>query len=245
VKNVNKKVETEKTDLIALAEKAFPNSFKCEPDAKEAIKHFQKTKKTALFKFSFDILAIEEEKKYRGPKPRNGRNPEFVTVYKVVIKELVPDNDRIEALKRKEESFVLITNVPTDELTDREVLRKYKNQGVVERSFSRLKRPMMVDTLFLKTPKRVEALMSIVYIALLFQSIMQAMARYRANKVKILPKIKYAKRELNNPTYELLVYLLQPFVVITNGHSIEKSCNVPELERHLDLILLLLDAEEC
>ena len=245
VKNVNKKVETEKTDLIALAEKAFPNNFKCEPDAKEAIKHFQKTKKTALFKFSFDILAIEEEKKYRGPKPRNGRNPEFVTVYKVVIKELVPDNDRIEALKRKEESFVLITNVPTDELTDREVLRKYKNQGVVERSFSRLKRPMMVDTLFLKTPKRVEALMSIVYIALLFQSIMQAMARYRANKVKILPKIKYAKRELNNPTYELLVYLLQPFVVITNGHSIERSCNVPELEQHFNLILLLLDAEEC
>jgi hypothetical protein len=76
-------------------------------------------------------------------------------------------------------------------------------------------------------------------------TIMQAMARYRANRVKNIPKIKYAKRELNNPMYELLVYLLQPFVVITNGHNIEKSCNVPELECHLDLILLLLDAEEC
>ena len=90
----------------------------------------------------------------------------MVTVYRVVIKELVPDNDKIEALKRKEESFVLITNVSADELTDREVLMKYKTRGVVERSFSRLKSPMMVDTVFLKTPKRVKALMAIVYIAL-------------------------------------------------------------------------------
>ena len=245
LKNVTKKVETEKADLIILAEKAFPKNFKCEPDAKEAIKHFQKSKKTALYKFIFDIIPIEEEKKFRGPKPREERDPEFVTVYKVVIKELVPDNDKIEALKRKEESFVLITNVSADELTDREVLMKYKTQGVVERSFSRLKSPMMVDTLFLKTPKRVEALMAIVYIALLFQSIMQATARYRANNLQNLPKIKYAKRDLINPTYEFLTYLLEPFVVITSGHNIERSCNVPELERHFDLILFLLDAEEC
>ena len=86
------------------------------------------------------------------------------------------------------QSFVLITNVPEEELNDGEVLRKYKSQGVVERSFSRLKRPMMVDTLFLKTSKRVEALMSLVYIALLFQSIIQAMARYRAKICQVSRK---------------------------------------------------------
>ena len=65
----------------------------------------------------------------------------------------------------------------------------------------------------MKTPKRVEALMAIVYIALLFQSIMQATARYRANNLQNLPKIKYAKRDLINPTYEFLTYLLEPFVL--------------------------------
>ena len=245
VRNVEQKVECEKADLINLVGKAFPKNFKCLPDAEVAIKHFQKTKKTALFKFTFDIVAIEEEKKFRGPKPKKSRNIEFVTVYKVVIKEIIPDVPRIEALKQKEESFVLITNVSDEELSNREVLIKYKSQGVVERSFSRLKRPMMVDTLFLKTPKRVGALMSLVYIALLFQSIMQAIARYRMKQLPILPKIKYAKRKLENPTYELLVYLLRPFVIISTDLSIIRSCNVLELEEFLDLFLYFIDAEEC
>ena len=135
--------------------------------------------------------------------------------------------------------------MPETELNDGEVLRKYKSQGVVERSFSRLKRPMMADTLFLKTPKRIEALMSLVYIALLFQSIIQAMARHRASKMSALPKIAYAKRKLENPTYDLMVHLFHPFEVITTGESREMGCLVPEMEEYLNLILHLVDAENC
>ena len=245
VKNVEHKVQTAKNDLLTLAEKAFPEHFKCLPDAEAAVKKFQKTKKTALFQILFEIVPIEEEKKFRGRKPKEVRQKEFVTIYKVIIKEVIPDEARIEALKQKEGSFVLITNVPEKELTNREVLLKYKQQGIVERSFSRLKRPMMADTLFLKTPKRIEALLAFVYIALLFQSIMQAMARYRSEKLSNLPKIKYAKRKLENPTYELLVYLLEPFVVISFEKSIKISCNVPEVEEYMDLFLFLIDAQNC
>lgn len=244
-KDIEQKLETEKNDLISLAEKAFPKNFKCLPDAEEAVRHFQKTKKTARFKLRFEIILIEEEKKYRGPKPKDGRDKEYITTYKVVTSEVLPDTPRIEALKRKEESFVLITNVSQDELSDHEVLIKYKSQGIVERSFSRLKRPMMVDTVFLKTPKKIAALMSLVYIALMFQSIMQAMGRYRASLKYNLPKIKYAKRKLKNPTYELICYLLEPFKVITRDYRLELSCNVPEMEEHLNLILHLINAEDC
>ena len=245
VKNVEYKVQTEKHDLIILAEKAFSEHFKCLPDAEAAVKKFQKTKRTALFQIAFEIVPIEKEKKFRGRKPKAGRAKEFIPEYEVVIKEVIPNNARIEALNQKEGSFVLITNVPEEELTDRDVLIKYKKQGVVERSFSRLKRPMMADTIFLKTPKRVEALLAFVYIALMFQSIMQAIARYRASKIPNLPKIKYAKRKLENPTYELLAYLLEPFVLISAEKSIEISCNVPEIEEYLDLFLYLIDAQDC
>jgi len=163
----------------------------------------------------------------------------------VVIKEVIPDKGRIEALKRKEGSFVLITNVPEEELTDRDVLITYKKQGIVERSFSRLKRPMMADTIFLKTPKRIEALLAFVYIALMFQSIMQAIARYRAMKIPNLPKITYAKRKLENPTYELIAYLLEPFVLISAEKPIEISCKVPEIEEYMELFLFLIDAQDC
>lgn len=245
VKNVERKVQTARDDLIALAEKAFSEQFKCLPDAEVAVRKFQRTKKTALFQIIFEIVPIEEEKKVRGRKPKEGRKKEFVTVYKVRIKDVIPDKARIEALKQKEESFVLITNVPEDELTDREVLLKYKKQGIVERSFSRLKRPMMADTLFLKTPKRIEALLAVVYIALMFQSIMQAIARYRTKSILDLPIIRYAKRRLENPTYELLAYLIQPFVLISADNSIKISCNVPEIEGYMDLFLFLIDAQNC
>jgi len=135
--------------------------------------------------------------------------------------------------------------VPETELNDGGVLRKYKGQGVVERSFSRLKRTMMVDTLFLKIPGRIEALMSLVYIALLFQSIIQAMARYRAKNIPDLPKIEYAKRKLENPTYDLIVHLFEPFDIVTTEESREISCLVPEMECHLSLLLHLVDAENC
>lgn len=243
--DVENKLDTEKNDLIKLANSAFPEDYKCEPDAQAAIKKFQSTKKTGLFRISFEVVPIVQEKKYRGRKPKNPRPIEMVTLFKVMIREVLPDIERIEQFRQKEESFVLITNVPEMELEDGEVLRKYKSQGVVERSFSRLKRPMMADTIFLKTPGRVEALMSLVYIALLFQSIMQAMARFKAKNIPNLPKISYAKRTLENPTYDLIVHLLRPFDLISTDDSIEISCLVPEMEGRLNLILHLVDAENC
>lgn len=160
--DVDEKLESEKNDLVKLANSAFPDDYKCEPDAQAAIKKFQSTVKTSLFRLSFEIVPIMQEKKYQGKRPKIPRPIEMITVFKVMVREVIPETDKIEQYRQREESFVLITNVPETELNDGEVLRKYKSQGVVERSFSRLKRPMMADTLFLKTPKRIEALMSLV-----------------------------------------------------------------------------------
>jgi len=103
----------------------------------------------------------------------------------------------------------------------------------------------MVHSLFLKKPGRVEGLVSIVYIALLFQSVMQAMARYRAKIIGVLPKIRYAKRNLEDPTYDLLTYLLAPFEVLSSKNSRVVNCMVPEMMDHLTMLLYLVDAEAC
>jgi len=242
---IQHRLETEREDVIAMARDAFLKSFACVPDAEDAIKKFQKKTKNAYFKASLEIVPIEKEKLYRGRKPEVPREKEIVTKYQVQLCDVIPDVQRIEQYRRSEESFVLITNVPHAELSERDILVKYKSQCIVERSFSRLKRPMMVNTLFLKKPGRVEGLLALVYVALLFQSIMQAMARHRAKVLGELPKIKYAKRKLDEPTYELLAYLLTPFEVLSSEESMEVSCLVPELEEHLNLLLYLVDAENC
>ena len=242
---IQHRLETEQSDVIAMAHDAFLKSFACVPDAEDAIKKFQKKTKNAYFKASLEIVPIEKEKLYRGRKPEVPREKEIVTKYQVQLCDVIPDVQRIEQYRKSEESFVLITNVPHAELSDRDILVKYKSQGIVERSFSRLKRPMMANTLFLKKPGRVEGLMALVYVALLFQSIMQAMARHRVKVLGELPKIKYAKRKLDEPTYDLLTYLLTPFEVLSSEESMEVSCLVPELEEHLNLLLYLVDAENC
>jgi transposase len=243
--NSDEQIYAKYDDLKIAAETIFSKPFACEPDAKKAIARFQKTVKNALFKVGFNIIRIEKEKPSPGPKPKNPRPLQMVTEFQVQINEIVRIIEKIEQFKRQKESFVLITNIPETDLSDREVLCIYKSQGVVERTFSRLKRPIMVDPLFLKSPLRIDALMSLVYIALMFQGIMQAMARHRENILEKLPKIKYAKRDLENPTYELLENLLAPFEVISSNGLTEFSCLVPEMEEHLMLILFLIDAETC
>lgn len=242
---IQHRLETEKDDLIAMTHDAFSKNYACMPDAEEAIKKFQKKTKNSNFKASLVIVPIEKEKQYRGKKPEVPRKPEIVTKYQVQLLDVISDVQRIEQFRRSEESFVLMTNVPHAELSDRDILVKYKTQGVVERSFSRLKRPMMANTLFLKKPGRVEGLMALIYIALLLQSIMQAMARHRARILGDLPKIRYAKRKLDEPTYDLLTYLLTPFEVLSSEESMDVSCLVPELEDHLELFLHLVNAETC
>jgi len=244
-KRIQSKIETEKADVIAMALDAFPKPFACQADAESAIKTFQKKTKNACFKAILKIVPIDEEKKVPGRKPKIPRVPEIITQYTVKVVGSDPDDLRIEQFTQSEESFVLITNVPQSELSDREVLRKYKSQCIVERSFSSLKRPMMVHPPFLKKPIRVEGLMSLIYIAMLFQSVMVAMARQRVKLIGELPKIQYAKRTLDDPTYDLLTFLLAPFEVWSMESSRSFSCLVPEMEDHLNLLLYLVDAEAC
>lgn len=239
------KINAKRSDIVSAAEDIFSKPFACIPDAKSAISRFQKSGKNALYQVVFEIVPIENEKMYRGRKPKNHRPVLMVTEFHVRVKEVIPVIERIEQLIRREESFVLITNIPETELSDREVLCKYKSQGVVERTIRRLKRPIMMSPLFLKIIRRINALTSLVYIALMFQSIMQAMARHRAKLLGELPKIKYAKRNLKNPTYELLICLLDPFEIVSTREYQEVSCLVPELNDHLMLFLYLVDAEAC
>jgi len=239
------KLEIEQNDVKEMADDSFKKSYACMPDAEDAIKAFQKKTKNACYKADLKIVPIDVDEKIRGRKPKIPREKKTVTRYRVKVCGTIPDVPRIEQFKRSEESFVLITNVPQSELSDRDVLRKYKSQYSVENSFCRLKRPMMVHSLFLKKPGRVEGLVSIVYIALLFQSVMQAMARYRAKIIGVLPKIRYAKRNLEDPTYDLLTYLLAPFEVLSSKNSRVVNCMVPEMMDHLTMLLYLVDAEAC
>lgn len=118
---------------------------------------------------------------YAARKP--GRPPKdkpAPTVEKYRVEWSIEENQSTVAdLIAQAGCFVLLTNVPQDDLDSLGVLRTYKGQYGVESDFAFLKDPLVVNDLFLKTPARIDALGMILVIALLVARLMEIhMRRY-------------------------------------------------------------------
>jgi hypothetical protein len=81
----------------------------------------------------------------------------------------------------------LLTNLDAAEADAAEVLRRYKGQEVVERRYGNFKGALAVTPIFLKSNRRIEALISVICLALLIFSLVQ-----RAVRLAIPPALKLA-----------------------------------------------------
>ncbi len=90
-----------------------------------------------------------------------------------------PDTDKIVTLKRKAGRFVIATNkLDVDSFSSDDILRKYKEQQAPERGFAFLKDPLFfADSVFLKTPQRIETMAMIMGLCLLVYSLGQRAIR--------------------------------------------------------------------
>lgn len=134
-------------------------------------------KKYPLFQF---MSKISETVKYKNAgKPKLGERPEVVG-YQI---ELVAERnlEEVEKLLRRKGRFILATNdLDEESFSDEQILREYKSQQNVERGFRFLKDPwFMVDSVFLKSRKRIESLMMVMTLCLLVYNVGQYMLRKR------------------------------------------------------------------
>jgi transposase len=72
--------------------------------------------------------------------------------------------------------YALLTNLPS-EITASEVLIRYKGQEVVERRYSAFKGPLAVTPMFLKTNRRIAALITVICLALLIFCLIERAVR--------------------------------------------------------------------
>ena len=89
-------------------------------------------------------------------------------------------SEKVEQLKNQAGRFILATNVlDVEALTSSKMLSSYKNkQQSVERCFAFLKSPMFfADSVFLKSPKRIEVLGLIMVLSLLVYKLAQRQIR--------------------------------------------------------------------
>ena len=184
-------------------------TFQCEADAWKAFQPV--SKRYRHFTLSMAVEAIERYPKAGRPRP----GAEKVTVGYRLVGAACRDEAAIEKTLNAKGRFILATNdLDGEHYPDEQMLREYKEQQGVERGFRFLKDPwFMVDSIFLKSPKRIEALMMVMTLCLLVYNV----AQYRLRKTledeqETLPNQR--NRPIQNPTLRWIFQIMEGISIV-------------------------------
>lgn len=171
-------------------------TFNCEKDAQSALAAFQKR-----WRYHQAQALITPLTRYPGPgRPAQGAMPDVVGYQ--LQGEVTRSELAFENAQRTLGRFVLATNEPDpQQLSPQAMLSQYKAQAVsVERGFRFLKDPLFfADSLFLKSPGRIMALIMVMVLALLVYSLAERKLRLALQQnAESIPDQK--GRPTQNPT---------------------------------------------
>lgn len=182
--------------------------FLCRADAEEEERRFKKLPCTRLFECQ---CTVEKETKEKWPRGRRkaGAVPRIEERYRLKVGEVSVKEKEGEEYLQKNSCIVLISNVGETEAGSRELLQTYKGQQVVENSFRELKSPSMASVIYLKNPKRIEALGMLLSFALLVRAIIQyrmreGLKKFNEENPGVKLRAGWGGRPLESPTYKLL-----------------------------------------
>lgn len=178
-KSIAKLIEAEKSLIEGWIKIYQKRTFACEADAKAEIETILQKKQQKL-KFHDVSLTIETFSKRRPGRPsQKTENTEVSFLSRIVI-EHQQDKERIERFIRQQAMFVLCTNDP--EISGEALLTEYKTQAMVEKKFQQLKSPHFVNSLYLDSPQRVEALGYLLILSVMALSIAEYVVRREMKK---------------------------------------------------------------
>jgi transposase len=198
LKRLERQMKESTSTLSKLIAKTTKTEFFCRPDADAAALRLQQHD-TELHRIS---VAVEEKISYaRGRPPKKGKRK--VSCIRYVLKACI--GEKSEQIKQKQEEsgcFVLLTNVPQEgdmAETGAGLLQTYKEQYGIEKNFSFLKDPLIVNDIFLKKPERIEVLGSVLLISLMIWNLIEHTLRQHIKEYNVtLPG--WDKKQTSRPT---------------------------------------------
>ena len=233
IKSVNKKCLKLGTKESRQFDKLCKQDFACEADALKALSRFENRLKI-LSIHNAQVVALPRHKG-KG-RPASGKKPDFY-VYRIEgnLASLIQERTRL--LERKS-CFIIATNqLNYEELSDEELLEVYKDQQKVERGFRFLKDPMfMASTLFLKSRKRIMALMMVMTLCLLVYAALE----YRIRKALDINNETFPNQKgkpVSNPTARWVFQFFSGIHLLIVGGIQQRILNLNE--HHLRLLKLL------
>ena len=179
-------------------------------------------------------VTVEERPLYGRGRP-SSRQPRPVTAIRYRLKPTIRlDTERISRREDEAGCFVLLTNVPTaGDLAHsaRDILTVYKEQHGTEQNYGFLKDPVIVNSLFLKKPERIEALGLVLLLALLIWRLMErAMRRHVDTTSTPLPG--WDKKVTERPTAFMMVTKFAGVIVLKGGHDRQLARPLSAVQHH-------------
>jgi transposase len=205
-KRLDKAVAKDKAAVAAKTGALGRKEFFCLPDAQAAAEALSPGA-YHHFSCSFQTRPVYG----RGRPPKNGHRRLQGRRYRVVV-GVIEDRAAIEKLREEAGCFVLLTNLPTGQKSGPEILRLYKDQDGVERNFGFLKEPLVANDVFLKKPRRIEAMGLVLVVALLLWRLME-----RAMRQKKVALPGWNNRETTRPTGFMMASKFSSVFVGTRG----------------------------
>jgi transposase len=175
-KRLEGEVKASRATLEARAREAAKPTYFCQADAAAAAESLQ-ARGSAYHRVEVEV----EERPTYGPGRPSATKPRTVKALHYGLKVTVHEQPEVMARKSQEAGcFVLLSNVPSEgEMAHsaQEVLSAYKEQHGIEQNYGFLKDPLIVNSLFLDKPERIEALGMVILLALLIWRLMERSLR--------------------------------------------------------------------
>lgn len=179
-KRIDRLLAQKRNELEVLCKKIRSATYYCRADAQAAA---DKLHTAAVGSYHKCECHIEKVAKFGRGRPAKGvpRTP-LGYEYQLQLK-ISPDPQKVDPLRLQAGCFVLICNLDSPQekvnFDARELLRLYKDQDGIERNFSFLKDPLIVNSIFLKSNHRIEVLGLVLLISLLIWRLIEyCMRRY-------------------------------------------------------------------
>ena len=208
-KTLERRLGKQETQLEKAHRQLSKQVFSCREDAMAALKPL--IKQYGYFELTPTVGTIEQY--LEKGRPAAGVK-KAVVGYQLTVK-VCRNEVIIEQARNRKGRFILATNdLDERRCPDEQMLQEYKEQQGVERGFRFLKDPwFMVDSVFLKSPKRIEALMMVMTLCLLIYNVAQYRLREQlSNKQETLPN--QLNKPVQNPTLRWIFQVMEGISIV-------------------------------
>ena len=214
-KRIDRLLQQDRKRLEADCKQATATAYFCRADAQVAGEKLIRKSGTGYHRLQVDV---DKAPKYGRGRPAAGK-PRPVLRYEYRLTATISEApEKVSPLREEAGCFVLLTNLldQQEDWSASELLSLYKSQIGIEKNFSFLKDPAIVNSIFLKKAERIEVLGLVLLISLLIWRLMErSMRQYVETNDCTLPG--WVRRQTKKPTTFMMTTKFTSVMVITIG----------------------------